>query len=156
METGLLHLHNILRWVVLLLLLVVLFRSFAGMKGRRSFTAGDRKNALFLMISADVQLLLGGLLYFMGPWGIKNIQNQGMGAVMGDSTSRFWAVEHLVGMLIAIVLIHAGYNAVKKQLPDAVKFRKLFWCALAALVLIFLMMPWPWRELIGRPWFPGA
>lgn len=155
MENGLLHLHNLLRWVIVILMLVVLFKAFSGMKNKRAFTSGDKKTALFLMISADIQLLIGALLYFMGAWGIKNIQNQGMGAIMKDSTSRFWAIEHLLGMLAAIILIHVGYTAVKKPSPDAVKFKKLFWCVLTALLIIVLMMPWPVRELTGRPLFPG-
>jgi hypothetical protein len=99
MATGLLHLHNILRWVVLLLLIVVFLKSLAGRGGQKAFTSGDRKSAMFLMIFADIQLLIGLLLYFMGPWGIKNIQSQGMGPIMSNSVNRYWAVEHLIGML---------------------------------------------------------
>lgn len=155
MATGLLHLHNILRWVVLLLLIVVFLKSLAGRGGQKAFTSGDRKSAMFLMIFADIQLLIGLLLYFMGPWGIKNIQSQGMGSIMSNSVNRYWAVEHLIGMLLAIILIHIGYNVVKKNVSDTAKFKKLFWTTGLALLILLLMIPWPFRELIGRPWFPG-
>ena len=155
MQTGILHLHNIMRWVVIVFMRLTLIKSAGGLNGMKAFTAGDKKTALFMMISVDVQLLLGLALYFMGPWGIKNIQNQGMGNVMKDSVSRFFAVEHTLGMLIGLVLIHIGYAAVKKDISDAAKFKKLFWCTLIAAVVMIASVPWPFREGIGRALFPG-
>jgi len=155
MQTGILHLHNIMRWVVILFILITLVKSASGMNGTKPFTAGDRRNALFMMISVDIQLLLGLYLYFMGAWGIKNIQNQGMGGVMKDNISRFWAVEHIGGMLIGLVLIHIAYSTVKKNIPDTTKFKRLFWFTLVAAVIMLASVPWPFRESIGRPWFPG-
>ena len=155
MVQGLLHLHNIMRWVVLLFALLAIFKSLGGMNGGKTFTPGNRRTALFFMISCDIQLLIGLALYFMGPWGIKNIQNQGMGAVMKDATSRFFAVEHNTGMLIAIILVHIGYSAIKKYIPDSAKFKKLFWFSTIALLIMLLTIPWPFREMIGRPLFPG-
>ncbi len=155
MQTGILHLHNIMRWVVILFVLINLVKSASGMSGNKSFTAGDKRNALFMMISVDIQLLLGLFLYFMGSWGIKNIQNQGMGNVMKDAVSRFFAVEHTLGMLAGLVLIHLGYAAVKKNIADTAKFKKLFWFTLFAAILMLISVPWPFREGLGRPLFPG-
>lgn len=155
MQTGILHLHNIMRWVVLILLLVTIVKSASGMNGGKSFSSGDRKSALFLMISVDIQLLLGLYLYFTSAWGIKNIQNNGMGNVMKDSVGRFWAVEHIVGMLVAIILIHIGYSTVKKNIDDTAKFKKLFGFTLIAAIIIFATIPWPFRAGIARPLFPG-
>lgn len=152
MSQGLLHLHNFLRWVVLLFVVLTLVRSMSGMGGKKAFTAGDRKTALFMMISADVQLLLGLALYFMKGW----MDVLGSGAdVMSNKYNRFFAVEHAIGMLLAIILIHVGYSAAKKNIPDAAKFKKLFWFTLIALLVILVTIPWPGRELIGRPLFPG-
>ncbi|HTN47237.1 MAG TPA: hypothetical protein VL098_12885 [Flavipsychrobacter sp.] len=155
MLTGLLHLHNLMRWVLIILMLVNIVKAAGGMSGNKAFTTGDKRNALFMMISADIQLLLGLALYFMGPWGIKNIQNQGMGNVMKDATGRFFAIEHTMGMLIGIVLIHIGYAAVKKNIADNAKFKKVFWFTLIAAIVMIASVPWPFREGMGRPWFPG-
>ena len=155
MQTGILHLHNIFRWVILIFAVIVIVQSMSGMGSNKNFTKGHKRNALLLMISMDIQLLLGLFLYFAGAWGLKNIQNQGFGNVMKDSVSRFWAVEHLLGMLIALILIHIGYSATKKMIPDVAKFKKLFWCTLIALIAILISIPWPFREMIGRPLFPG-
>ena len=152
MYTGLLSLHSYLRWVILILELVVLYKSFTGMTGGRAFTAGDRKAGLFLMISAHTQLLVGIYLYFAGPWGVATIQNLGFGAVMKDSVARFYAVEHIFGMLVAIVLITIGRGVSKKAIPDAAKHRRSFWLFLVALVIILATIPWPFRAGIARPW----
>jgi hypothetical protein len=152
MEQGLLHLHNFLRWVLLLLAVLTLVRSMRGMGGTNAFTSGDRKTALFLMISADIQLLLGLALYFMKGW--ANVLASGA-EVMSNKYNRFFAVEHITGMLIAIILIHIGYSASKKNIADRAKFRKLFWFTLIAVIVMLITIPWPGRELIGRPMFPG-
>jgi len=57
MYNGMLHLHSFLRWVILILLLVAVYRHFANR--HQSFTAGHRKTGLFLMITADIMLLVG-------------------------------------------------------------------------------------------------
>lgn len=156
MYTGLLHLHNLLRWVILILLVVAILRHLAGMSGKKPFTNGDRKTGLFLMISAHIQLLIGLYQWFAGPWGLKLIQNAGgMGEVMKNAVWRFWAVEHLVGMLIAIILITIGRGVSKKNLPDQTKHKRTFWLFLVALIIILSVVPWPGRE-VGRPLLPGV
>jgi cell division protein FtsW (lipid II flippase) len=70
---------------------------------------------------------------------------------MKDATTRFWAVEHISSMLIAIVFITIGHISYKKT-QNASKTTVFY---VIALLLIVLAMPWPFREGIGRPWFPG-
>jgi amino acid permease len=154
MYNGLLHTHNFLRWVILILLLVALFRALSAGKNK-AFTAGDRKISLFLMISCDIMLLIGLYQYFSGPLGLKAIQANGMGVVMKDSASRFWAVEHALMMIVAIILVHVGRAYTKKNIPDAAKFKRILVFYGLALLLILVSIPWPFREAIGRPWFPG-
>ena len=122
------------------------------MSGNKPFTNGDRKTALFLMISVDVQLLLGIALYFMRGWSAK-LSEPGF---MKIPVFRFWAMEHAVGMILAIVLVHVGYAAAKSNKADLAKFKKLFWCCFLALLVAAAVMPWPFRaEGIAKPWFPG-
>jgi hypothetical protein len=153
MYTGLLHLHSFIRWVILILEIVVIYKSGTGMISGRVYGAGDRKAGLFLMISAHTQLLVGLYLYFAGPWGFANIQNLGFGAVMKDSVARFYAVEHIFGMLVAIVLITIGRGVAKKAIADKVKFKRGFWFFLVALIIILATIPWPFRAGVSRPWF---
>ena len=152
MYTGLLYLHSILRWVILLLAVIAIYKSYTGMKAGKPFTAGDKKTGLFLMIAAHTTLLIGLYQWIVGPWGLKNIENMGMGAVMKDPVARFYAVEHLTGMIIAIVLITIGRGVSKKNIPDGVKHKKTFWFFLIALLIVLVSIPWPFRVGIARPW----
>ncbi len=153
MNTGILHLHNILRWAVLLFGLLTLLTALRGLNGKRDFTNGDKRTALYFLISADIQLLIGLALYFINGY-YRNF-NAGMGSVMSNPALRFWTVEHPVGMLLGIVLIHIGYSGTKGNRPHGKKFRRLFWCTLIALIVIAATIPWPGRELVGRSLFPG-
>src|SRR6478672_7244536 len=107
MYQGILHLHNLLRWVVAVLLFIAIVKSLMGMLGNKPFANGDRKVGLFLMISAHIMLLIGLYQWFAGP-GLESIQSMGMANVMKNNVARFWAIEHPVGMIIGIILITIG------------------------------------------------
>jgi hypothetical protein len=155
MTTGMLHLHSILRYLILIVAVWAIFKSLSGMNGGKSFSKADQKPGMFYMILMDTQVLIGLILYFIGNFGFKAIQNLGMGEVMKNNITRFFAMEHLLGMLIALVLVHVGYSATKKtNLSDQKKYKKSFWMYLLALIVIFAFIPWPFREL-GRGWMPG-
>jgi hypothetical protein len=151
MYNALLLLHSLLRWVILLLAIIAIYRSYAGLQGGKPFTAGDKKIGLFLLIAAHTTLLIGLYQWIVGPWGLQNIESMGFKAVMKDPVYRFYAVEHLTGMVIAIVLITIGKGVAKKNIPDRVKHKKTFWYFLVALVIILLSIPWPFRVGIARP-----
>jgi heme O synthase-like polyprenyltransferase len=74
---------------------------------------------------------------------------------MKDPYTRFYAVEHSVGMIIAIVLVHVGYSVIKKNLPDEKKYKRLFWCSFIALSIFLVMIPWEGKQLVGRPNIPS-
>ena len=142
MESGLLHLHNFLRWVILFFLLIALIQSLAKKPGLR-------KTSLWLLIASYITLLIGLYQYFTSAVGYKLIQANGFAAVMKDGIMRFWAVEHISGMLIAIILITIARGKSKRGGYPVILY-------LLALILILAVVPWPFRDLgIGRPWFPG-
>ena len=148
------HLHSILRWALLIVLLYSVFVSYHGMMKKQPFTTTQDKAGLWLTILADVQLLLGFLLYFLGGLGLKNIRQMGMGEVMKNSYFRFFAMEHLLMMLVAIVLLHIGRAKSKKAAGDAAKHKNAFWFYVIALVLILSSIPWPFRPGFEmRGWF---
>lgn len=103
-----------------------------------------------MLIAAHTTLLIGLYQYFSKGPGYNLIQQYGFGEVMKDATMRFWAVEHITTMLIAIVLITIARGKAKKGVYGAAS-----WLYLIALLLILAGIPWPFREGIGRPWFPG-
>jgi hypothetical protein len=153
MYTGLLHLHNFLRWVILVLLLVNIIRHLSSVN--KPFTAMDKKLGLWLMIAAHTTLLLGLYQYFTGGSG-EYIRQYGMETVMQNSVYRFWAIEHITGMIIAITLITVAKGIAKKTYSDSVKHKRSAMLFIAALLIIIAVVPWPGREEgIGRAIFPG-
>jgi hypothetical protein len=105
-----------------------------------------------LLISAHTTLVLGLYQYFFGPVGFYFIKTMGMAAAMKDKVARFWGVEHISTMLLAIVLITIGHVKYKKG--GAPKTTLILY--IIALLLIFAAVPWPFREGIARPWYPGG
>jgi len=100
----LVHLHNLLRWVIVITLVWSLLNAFKGKNG---------KETLIMMISSHVMLLIGLVQWFGGDWGLKQIKNLGMGEAMKNAAIRFFAVEHALMMIIAIVLITIGHRSAK-------------------------------------------
>lgn len=154
MYDRLLHLHSVLRWLILILLLVALYKSFADRA--KPFATSHRKTGMVLMICADIMLALGIYQWIAGDLGLKMIQRSGMKAVMGNTGARFFAVEHITAMIIAIVLIHIGYSYAKKEVPDTVKHKRTLLFYGLSLLIILISIPWPFRAVgSGRAWFPG-
>ena len=144
MNRGLLHLHNLLKWVVLITLLLSIVKLISGRDAL--------KTSKILLISAHSTLVLGLYQYFFGAVGYKLISAAGgMKEVMKNGVARFWAVEHISSMLIAIVLITIGHIRLKK----GAKASTTATFYLIALLLILSAIPWPFRADISRPWFPG-
>jgi len=151
----LVSIHSIGRWVVLLLLLFAIFNHLIA--GNRPYIRTDERAGLILTIVADIMLLIGIVLYIAGPWGYKLIQDRGMDVVMKDSTLRFYAVEHTLGMLIAIILLHIGKAQSRKSIGDRAKHRRTLIFYSLGLLIILISIPWPFREVgqlpIPRGWY---
>ena len=101
---------------------------------------------LFFTSAMDVQLLLGIVLYFGGSRGLEAIKSIGMKEVMGNSFHRFFAVEHITMMLIAIVLVHIGKAKSKKAATEVAKHKSAFWFYLIALLIMLAAIPWPFKN----------
>ena len=127
-------------------------RSYNGMKSKRSFTPGDKKLTLFTLIFSHVQLLIGVLLYMVSP--VVQSALSDMGAAMKDRMLRFWAVEHISVMIIAILIITIGNAMSKRAANDTARFKKIFTFFLTGLLLILASIPWPFVQTgAGRGWF---
>lgn len=144
--------HSGLRWIVLALLLAAIVKSIGGLNSGRAFGDNDKKLALFSMITLHIQLLLGLALYFTSPTVAEATGD--MGAAMHVPHLRFWAVEHISMMIIAIVLITLGYSKSKRAANDKGKFRFITIYYIIGLIFILASIPWAFREIgIARPWF---
>ena len=143
----LVHAHSGLRWVVLVLIVMSIVSAFGGTKGGKVFDGQVKKLALYTLISMHVQILLGLILYFTSP------KVQFGASMMSDSYLRFFAVEHIFMMIIAVVLITIGYSKSKKKKTDVAKHKTIFWFYLIAFVLIIASIPWPFRTALDAGWF---
>jgi hypothetical protein len=77
MYTGLVHMHNLLRWVIVITLILSLINAFKGKNG---------KETLIMMISSHVMLLIGLIQWFGGDWGLKQIKNDYDSTSFGESS----------------------------------------------------------------------
>jgi hypothetical protein len=125
------------------------------MTSKKAFEASDKKIWLFTMIAAHVTLLLGLYQWLLGRYGLFTyVKPEGV-SMMKDPYLRFFQMEHPVSMILAILLITLGYGMAKKNVDDQTKYKKAFRYFVLALVLILAAVPWPFRELVARPLFPG-
>jgi hypothetical protein len=140
MYTGLLHTHSLLRYFILIALLVVIIKAVIGLVNKQPFGKWDNKFSLYLFIFTHMQLLVGLILYFVSPF-VKFGPT-----TMSDKTTRYWAVEHIVGMLVAVVLITLARTTAKRMTSDEAKHKRMAIFNFVALVVIVAMI---W--LSGRP-----
>ena len=146
-----LKIHSFLRWALLLLMIVSIVKAAMSLSGKTPYTPNDRKRTLFTMIAAHLQLIIGVVLYLTSP--IVQLARSNMASAMKDTALRYWTVEHISMMIIAIVFITIGNIRSKKMDTDAGIYKQiLIWFGLA-LLIILVAMPWPFREQIGRSWF---
>jgi hypothetical protein len=120
----------------------MVFNSIGGLSGKKVFTDKDKKLSLFTLIFTHLQAVLGIVLYFLSPK-VRFFEN-----TMSNSSYRFFTVEHVFMMLIAIILITLGHRQAK-----AGNVKRVFWYYFIALVLILVSIPWPFRTDLGGAWF---
>lgn len=153
MYDALKHAHSGLRWVVLVLLIMAIVNGITK-AGKQNFTDKDRKLGLFAMIFCHIQLLLGLIIYFIGPKGFVYFQIMDMGDIMKNAAIRFHAVEHIVAMILGIVLITIGYSKTKRAKEDAKKFKSTWIFYSIGLIVILSRIPWPFMDgQIAGGWF---
>lgn len=147
-----LGLHSLLRWLILIFLIINIFRSLV--EADASYTPDDIKWNLRLLIISHINLLLGFVQYFFGKNGFAYFRENTFGEIMKNSVMRFWVVEHITGMIIAVAIITISRSVTKKDLPDLVKHKRQLLLYSLALLIIIASIPWPFRHL-GSPWFRG-
>lgn len=150
----LLSTHSILRWLVLIPMLIIIFKGFAGWFGGAKFKKSDKALLGFSVGMIHLQFVLGLVLYFVSP--IFDSILDDFGGVMKDRNLRYFAVEHLLMMIISVVIVTIGSSKAKKKLVDKDKFRVIAIWFTIALIIIFIMIPWDFISFSpARPTFRG-
>ena len=144
MYIPLLKCHSGLRWLLLLsfiLTLIYLFRHVSQTNGQSK----TRFLALTTLIITHLQFILGLALYFISPKVIFSASS------MSDKVHRFFLVEHISLMVIAIALVTIGYSKWKRS-TTLQRNKQLLRYYLIAFLIILISIPWPFR-IAGSNWF---
>ena len=142
MYTTLQFLHSYWAYLVFLIVTLATFNALIGYFAKKEYGPKDFRISLFALIVSHLQLLLGLVLYFVSPLGMKSISNNGMGTVMKNSVLRLNGVEHPTIMILMVVLITIGYSKHKKKLVSTPKFKMLAIFYTIALILMLSRIPW--------------
>jgi hypothetical protein len=140
---ALISAHSGLRWIALLMLLLAIFNAFTAKKYEKK----HRLVNLFTMITFHTQLLIGLVLYFTSE------KVQFVEGWMKETIYRFYGMEHISGMLLAIIAITIGHSKSKKGADDAAKFKAIKVWYVLAFILVLAFIPWPFRTELGAGWF---
>lgn len=143
------HTHSGLRWILLIVLVGAVVQALMNLKGDKPF---NRKLSLFTLIFAHIQLVIGLTMYFLNDW------YKALPAEVTDqatkSVHRFFQMEHIAMMILAIVLITIGNSRAKKGATDKAKYKTIaIWYGIA-LLLILAAIPWPFMQKFNTlGWF---
>lgn len=147
---GLLTAHSWIRWAVVGLAMAVVVLGLARWSRRDAAPSQVERLSVFYIIALDLQLLLGLALYFVAPTVQSFLAAPGAG--MGDRVIRFWGVEHLFGMFVAVALSHIGRVKIRRAADVVAKHRAAaVWIGIALLIML-AAIPWPALPH-GRPLF---
>lgn len=146
----LLSIHSLVRWLVLIGLLLAIVTSWNGLRTLRPFSKNDNRIRIFTVSFAHVQLVLGLWLYFISPM-VDYFLHHFKSAVH-ERELRFFGMEHITMMVIAITLITTGAAKAKRKQKDADKFKTMLIWSSVALFIIFFSIPWKFSPLISRPY----
>ena len=150
-NTLLLTVHSVLRWAVLLFGLYAITKSARGLLHKQDFTPNHNMAATLFIASVHLQVVIGLLFYVARGWA-SSFAN--MAETMGNTTLRFWSVEHVFGMVLAAVIIQIGRTKSKKAVETTRKHKIALIYFTIGLLLILAMIPWPFRADIGRSLWP--
>lgn len=147
----LLILHSLVRWLVLISLLVAIVRAYSGWLGNKPFSKMDNTVRMVAVTTAHIQLVIGISLYFISPV-VRYFLNYFKEAVH-QREIRFFGMEHITMMVIAIIILTIGSVKTKRKTIDQQKFKTMAIWFTIALLIIFLSIPWHFSPLTSRPYF---
>lgn len=143
--------HNFVRWLVLASIIYAIFRAYRGYRLNLDFTKRDNAVRHWTATIAHIQLMIGMVLYFQSP--IINYFWSNYEQAIKNFDLVFFGLIHGSFMLIAIIIVTIGSALSKRKPTDHEKFRTMLIWFSAALIIIFIAIPWPFSPLAHRPYF---
>ena len=143
--------HSGMRWLVLALGLAVSVRGALGWWRARPWTRSHAHLQQALLHSANLQLVLGLALYFwLSPLSGAFFRDPRAG--LRTTMLRFFGVEHVFGMLVAMVVLHGGKRIAQRATRERDKHRLACSLTAAALLVFLLSIPWPFMPYKRPLW----
>jgi len=146
MYPVIIHFHSVLRYVALFFMLMSIINSLSGFIHKSSYTKSDSKFSLITLSIFHTQALFGLILYFISPKVLF------MHAALSSPMVRFFTMEHIGGMVTAVVLITMGYSKAKNAATEK-GHKKLVLYYFLAMLLVLASIPWPFMTSLGSKWF---
>ncbi len=134
------NIHSYWAYIVLLMLAVAIGNALLGKLMNKSFIIKDLRISLFVLIVTHIQLLFGLILYLVSPR--FSAWQEGIGAVMGDTSLRLYLVEHPITNIFAVILITMGWSMHKRQAESGKKFLRIGLFYFLGAVLLLTRIPW--------------
>lgn len=136
MHTILNAIHSYNRYLILAALAAVLFLSWKGWMSKSAYGKADNAAGAALLGFCHLQLLVG-LIQYAFTSAYTQAAFADFGAAMKDGWMRYFAVEHLTGMLIAITLIQLGRTFSKRKSDDTGKHKTVaIYTTIATLLIV--------------------
>jgi len=142
MYTALLVIHSWLRWVVIFSGVAALGGATGGVTTGRAWLPIDNFRSVLFTIAFDVQVLVGLILYGV----LSPVTQSGfadMSLTMRDPVLRFYTVEHLFGMIVALVLAHVGRKRARTATDPGARHKAVLVFVGLAMAVLLLSIPWP-------------
>ncbi len=149
--SQLLIFHSYFRWFVLTIMCIKIIWIWFNYKINKEFT---KKQFIFLLLFTlvyNIKLILGWTLYLNStivesfrqnlPYSIKNRQ------------IRFFGLEHMSMMSLAIILVNINAYKSYKRINDKNAFRSLLKNYVWIYLIILSSIPWSFSPLTSRPDF---
>jgi len=136
----LLQAHSGLRWLVLLAGLASVVITFLGWKNKSPWGKPAKIGGSTYVGLLDLQFLIGLILYAIDP--VIRAFWEAPAAHMKDWNYRFFAIEHVTFMVLAVILAHAGSVLARKASTDEMKYSRLFFFHVGSFVLLLAGIPW--------------
>ena len=150
MYSTLLTLHSFIRWLVLISLVLATYRAWRGWRDNKPFSRVDHGLRIGATSVVHTQFVLGVWLYFISP--IVDYFLHHFTEAVHMREIRFFGMEHITMMLIAVTLITMGSSLSKRKATDKDKFKTMaIWFAIG-LFIIFVSIPWKFSPFTSRPY----
>lgn len=152
--TVVLWVHSYVRWLIVAAAGALMLATALGWRSGKAFSLSHERLQRALLGLADTQFLLGlGLFLWLSPLAKAFFSAPALG--MKTSALRFFGMEHAVGMLVAIGVLHVAHRRSHSAATASLRHRRACLGTLAFLLLALVSIPWP-GNAHGRPLFRTA